>query len=96
MLWFRGIVRLPAVAVSSLSLLSPLSAAVIGAGAGPVLHGWALAGWLLTLAVCWRAAAQSALPLAPVAEQAMAGIQGQRGPDQAKTHGARSAKRLVV
>ena len=49
-LWFRGIVRLPAVAVSSLSLLSPLSAAVIGALAlGQWLHGWALAGWLLTL-----------------------------------------------
>ena len=38
------------VAVSSLSLLSPLSAAVIGALAlGQWLHGWALAGWLLTL-----------------------------------------------
>lgn len=49
-LWFRGIVRLPAVAVSSLGLLSPLSAAVIGALAlGQWLRGWALAGWLLTL-----------------------------------------------
>ena len=36
--------------MSSLSLLSPLSAAVIGALAlGQWLHGWALAGWLLTL-----------------------------------------------
>ncbi len=49
-LWFRGIRRLPAVAVSSLGLLSPLCAALLGAyWLGQTLHGWALCGWLVTL-----------------------------------------------
>ncbi len=46
-LWFRGISRLPSVAVSSLGLLSPVTA---------VLLGWALLGQTMTgvsLVGCW-------------------------------------------
>lgn len=50
-LWFRGVARLPAVAVSSLSLLSPLAAVLLGwLLLGQRITGWALLGMLLVLA----------------------------------------------
>ncbi|WP_174873148.1 EamA family transporter [Vogesella oryzae] len=49
-LWFRGVARLPAVAVSSLGLLSPLCAVLLGwLLLGQSLRGWALGGLLLVL-----------------------------------------------
>lgn len=49
-LWFRGIGRLPAVAVSSLGLLSPLSAVVLGWGLlGQTVSGTALLGLVAVL-----------------------------------------------
>ncbi|MDN2713151.1 EamA family transporter [Janthinobacterium sp. SUN118] len=63
-LWFRGIARLSPVAVSSLGLLSPLMAVVLGwALLGQAMTGWSMLGLLLVLAsvlaVQW-ASAQSA------------------------------------
>jgi len=60
-LWFRGIARLPSVAVSSLSLLSPLTAVVLGwAWLGQAMRGWSLLGLVLVfgsiLTVQWASA----------------------------------------
>ena len=50
-LWFRGIARLSPVAVSSLGLLSPLMAVVLGwALLGQAMTGWSRLGLLLVLA----------------------------------------------
>ena len=50
-LWFRGIARLSPVAVSSLGLLSPLMAVVLGwALLGQAMTGWSMLGLLLVLA----------------------------------------------
>lgn len=50
-LWFRGVARLPTVAVASLGLLSPLSAVALGwALLSQSLHGMALCGLVLALA----------------------------------------------
>lgn len=65
-LWFRGIARLPSVAVSSLALLSPVTAVLLGWGLlGQSMTGVALAGMCVVLgsilAVQWamsRPAAQ--------------------------------------
>jgi probable blue pigment (indigoidine) exporter len=49
-LWFRGVARLPAVAVSSLGLLSPLTAVVLGwALLSQAVTGIALVGFVLVL-----------------------------------------------
>jgi len=49
-LWFRGIARLPSVAVSSLGLLSPLTAVILGwAILGQSVTGVSLAGLLMVL-----------------------------------------------
>ena len=58
-LWFRGLARLPQVAVSSLGLLSPLTAVILGwALLGQSLTGLSLLGLLVVLgsvlAVQWR------------------------------------------
>ena len=60
-LWFRGIARLPTVAVASLGLLSPLTAVVLGwAVLGQSMTGTALGGFVIVLAsvfaVQWSAA----------------------------------------
>lgn len=60
-LWFRGIARLPTVAVASLGLLSPLTAVALGwALLDQSMTGMALAGLLIVLAsvfaVQWSAA----------------------------------------
>lgn len=60
-LWFRGIARLPSVAVSSLSLLSPLTAVVLGwVWLGQAMTGWSLLGLVLVfgsiLTVQWASA----------------------------------------
>jgi len=60
-LWFRGIARLPTVAVASLGLLSPLTAVVLGwALLGQSMTGMTLAGLVVVLvsvlAVQWTAA----------------------------------------
>jgi len=60
-LWFRGVARLPSVAVSSLGLLSPVTAVVLGwALLGQAMTGVALAGMLVVLgsilAVQWAMA----------------------------------------
>ena len=57
-LWFRGIARLPSVAVSSLGLLSPVTAVLLGwALLGQTMTGVSLVGMLVvlasTLAVQW-------------------------------------------
>lgn len=62
-LWFRGIARLPPVAVSSLGLLSPLTAVLLGwLLLGQALSGWSLAGLVTVLAsvlaVQWAAQAR--------------------------------------
>ncbi|MEG1116262.1 MAG: EamA family transporter, partial [Janthinobacterium sp.] len=50
-LWFRGIARLSPVAVSSLGLLSPLMAVVLGwALLDQAMTGWSMLGLLLVLA----------------------------------------------
>ena len=50
-LWFRGIVRLSPVAVSSLGLLSPIMAVLLGwALLGQAISGWSLLGLLMVLA----------------------------------------------
>ncbi len=50
-LWFRGIARLPSVAVSSLGLLSPVTAALLGwALLGQAMTGVSLVGMLVVLA----------------------------------------------
>ncbi|WP_180979596.1 EamA family transporter, partial [Janthinobacterium sp. AD80] len=50
-LWFRGIARLSPVAVSSLGLLSPLMAVVLGwALLGQAMTGWSMLGLLVVLA----------------------------------------------
>lgn len=61
-LWFRGIARLPSVAVSSLGLLSPLTAVVLGwVWLGQAMTGWSLLGLVLVfgsiLTVQWVSAA---------------------------------------
>ncbi|MBC7858451.1 MAG: EamA family transporter, partial [Burkholderiaceae bacterium] len=49
-LWFRGIARLPPVAVSSLGLLSPLTAVILGwALLGQSVAGTSLAGLFMVL-----------------------------------------------
>ena len=49
-LWFRGIARLPSVAVSSLGLLSPVTAVLLGWGLlGQAMTGLALVGMLVVL-----------------------------------------------
>ena len=49
-LWFRGVTRLPAVAASSLSLLSPVTAVVLGwTLLGQSLHGLPLLGLVVVL-----------------------------------------------
>jgi probable blue pigment (indigoidine) exporter len=63
-LWFRGVARLPPVAVSSLGLLSPLTATVLGwALLGQAMSGWSLAGFVMVigsiLAVQWAESAAS-------------------------------------
>ena len=63
-LWFRGIARLSSVAVSSLGLLSPLMAVVLGwAILGQAMTGWSMLGLLIVLAsgraVQWASARQS-------------------------------------
>ena len=60
-LWFRGIARLPTVAVASLGLLSPLTAVVLGwALLAQSMTGMALVGLIIVLAsvfaVQWAAA----------------------------------------
>lgn len=50
-LWFRGIARLSPVAVSSLGLLSPLMAVLLGwALLGQAMTGWSMLGLLMVLA----------------------------------------------
>ena len=50
-LWFRGIARLPSVAVSSLGLLSPVTAVLLGwALLGQAMRGLSLVGMLVVLA----------------------------------------------
>ena len=50
-LWFRGIARLPSVAVSSLGLLSPVTAVLLGwALLGQAMTGMALVGMVVVLA----------------------------------------------
>ena len=50
-LWFRGVARLPSVAVSSLLLLSPVTAVVLGwALLGQAMRGLSLVGMLVVLA----------------------------------------------
>ena len=50
-LWFRGIARLPSVAVSSLGLLSPVTAVLLGwALLGQAMTGVSLVGMLVVLA----------------------------------------------
>ena len=66
-LWFRGIARLPSVAVSSLGLLSPVTAVLLGwALLGQAMTGVSLVGMLVVLAsilaVQW--AMSRAVPLA--------------------------------
>lgn len=63
-LWFRGIARLSSVAVSSLGLLSPLMAVVLGwAILGQAMTGWSMLGLMMVLvsvlAVQWASARQS-------------------------------------
>ncbi|BEU96340.1 EamA family transporter [Acidovorax sp. DW039] len=51
-LWFRGVARLPSVAVASLGLLSPVAAVVLGwVLLGQALRDWSLVG-MLTVLVC--------------------------------------------
>ena len=69
-LWFRGVARLPSVAVSSLGLLSPVAAVLLGwALLGQALRGTSLVGVVVVLAsilaVQWAMARQ-----APVATAA--------------------------
>ncbi|WP_426073931.1 EamA family transporter [Janthinobacterium sp. DSP2-3-3] len=66
-LWFRGIARLSPVAVSSLGLLSPLMAVVLGwALLGQAMTGWSMLGLLLVLAsvlaVQWASARPATTP----------------------------------
>lgn len=73
-LWFRGVARLSPVAVSSLGLLSPLMAVVLGwALLGQRLSGLALLGLITVLAsilaVQWSAAPRQPLPLVPAARR---------------------------
>nr|WP_256578265.1 EamA family transporter [Pseudomonas sp. PIC25] len=66
-LWFRGISRLTPVAVSSLGLLSPLTAVILGwALLGQAMGGLSLAGLLMVLgsvlAVQWQTGRESSTP----------------------------------
>jgi len=66
-LWFRGIARLSPVAVSSLGLLSPLTAVVLGwALLGQAMSGFALAGLVAVLGsilvVQWSMGAEASRP----------------------------------
>ncbi|MBD9367497.1 EamA family transporter [Xanthomonas sp. XNM01] len=66
-LWFRGVARLPPVAVASLGLLSPLTAVLLGWSVlGQAMTGTALAGLALVLgsvlAVQWLARPRSSRP----------------------------------
>lgn len=63
-LWFRGVARLPSVAVSSLGLLSPVAAVLLGwALLGQALRGTSLVGVVVVLAsilaVQWAMARQA-------------------------------------
>lgn len=50
-LWFRGLARLSPVAVTSLGLLSPVTAVIIGwTWLGESMRGWSMAGLLVVLA----------------------------------------------
>ena len=50
-LWFRGLRRLPPVSVAALSLLSPVSAVLLGwVWLGQSLHGWSFVGMVTVLA----------------------------------------------
>ncbi|WP_369959500.1 EamA family transporter [Pseudomonas benzenivorans] len=74
-LWFRGIARLTPVAVSSLGLLSPLTAVVLGwALLGQSLTGLSLLGLVAVLgsilAVQWASATPAPAPLPPAAPAA--------------------------
>lgn len=74
-LWFRGIARLPSVAVSSLALLSPVTAVLLGwVLLGQAMTGLALVGGLVVLvsilAVQWAMSR-------PVAAQVRAQVDGQ-------------------
>ena len=67
-LWFRGIARLSPVAVSSLGLLSPLTAVLLGwALLGQAMTGWSLVGLLTVLgsvlAVQWAASPRGQTPV---------------------------------
>ncbi|WPC06829.1 EamA family transporter [Pseudomonas benzenivorans] len=74
-LWFRGIARLTPVAVSSLGLLSPLTAVVLGwALLGQSLTGLSLLGLVAVLgsilAVQWASATPAPAPVPPAAPAA--------------------------
>lgn len=69
-LWFRGIARIPSVAVSSLGLLSPLTAVVLGwALLGEAMTGLSLVGLAAVLgsilAVQWASTPRVPIPLQP-------------------------------
>jgi len=66
-LWFRGIARLPSVAVSSLGLLSPVTAVLLGwVLLGQAMTGVSLAGMLVVLASILAVQWAMSRPAAPV------------------------------
>jgi len=66
-LWFRGIARLPSVAVSSLGLLSPVTAVLLGwVLLGQAMTGVSLAGMLVVLASILAVQWAMSRPVAPV------------------------------
>lgn len=65
-LWFRGIARLPSVAVSSLGLLSPVTAVLLGwALLGQAMTGVSLVGMLVVLASILAAQWAMSRPVPP-------------------------------
>lgn len=65
-LWFRGIARLPSVAVSSLGLLSPVTAVLLGwVLLGQAMTGVSLAGMLVVLASILAVQWAMSRPVAP-------------------------------